>query len=164
MTIPHDEAAERVCGALGGAPFDAIVTSPFERARGLAEAIARRSGKKAPRVDARLSELSFGEWEGRAFAEIETSDSARFSEWMARYTELAAPGGETVSDLDARVRSFVAELAQARDSSEDGLLVVAHAGIVRALRRLRDGTSWEEEISQPVPYLGVIEMEIELPP
>lgn len=95
--------------------------------------------------------------EGRTFTEIESTDPVRFSAWMARYTELAAPGGETVSELDARVRSFVEEARQARSGD---LLVVSHAGVTRALRRLRDGTSWEEEMSRPVPYLGITEIDL----
>ena len=136
VTIAHDDAAETVVKELGPTPFEAIVSSPFERALGLAKAVARRMGTGEPRVDARLSELSFGEWEGRRFDEIEANDAARFSAWMARYTELAAPGGETVAELDA------------------------HAGVVRALRRLRDGTSWEEEMSRAVPYLGVTQVDL----
>lgn len=157
VTIAHDDAAATVVEELGLAPFEAIVCSPFERALGLAKAVARRMGRGEPRVDARLSELSFGEWEGRRFDEIEADDAARFSAWMARYTELAAPGGETVAELDARVRAFVTEV---RTRSPGPLLVVAHAGVVRALRRLRDGTSWEEEMSRAVPYLGVTQVDI----
>jgi alpha-ribazole phosphatase len=158
VVTPHEEAAATVCESLGRESFGTIVSSPFERALGLGQAIARRLGKDAPQIDARLSELSFGEWEGRTFAEIESADSERFSAWMARYTELAAPGGETVAELDARVRGFVADL---RGTSSSDLVVVAHAGVTRALRRLRDGTSWEQEMSRPVPYLGITELDLE---
>jgi alpha-ribazole phosphatase len=158
VAVPHDEAAASVWRQLEGARVEGLVTSPFERARGLAEAIARLSGYEAPRVDPRLSELSFGEWEGRTFAEIEASDGARFAAWMARYTELSAPGGETVKDLDARVRAFVTEQ---RAHHSGPVLVVAHAGVVRALRRLRDATTWEEEMRRPVPYLEVATIDLE---
>ncbi|MFO0639009.1 MAG: histidine phosphatase family protein [Polyangiaceae bacterium] len=160
VEVPHEEAAADVWRRVEGARIERIVSSPFERARGLAEAICRLSGHEAPRVDGRLSELSFGEWEGRTFSEIEASDGARFALWMARYTELAAPGGETVADMDARVRAFVAE-ERARHAGT--LLVVAHAGVVRALRRLRDATTWEEEMRRPVPYLEVSTIDLERP-
>jgi alpha-ribazole phosphatase len=153
VAVPHDEAAKLVVSRLSAldVPIRRITTSPWERAQGLAEALAKQLGLPL-RVDARLSELSFGEWEGRMFAEIEGSDAQRFAAWMADYTVVRPPGGETVDDLKRRVESLVHE------PSVDGTLWVTHAGVIRELRRrAKVGAggvaTTESEMTFPVEHL-----------
>jgi broad specificity phosphatase PhoE len=74
---------------------------------------------------------------------------------MADYTVVHPPGGESVADLEARILSFVEEQRR----REGDLVVVAHAGPIRALRRLARGSSWADEFAEPVPFLGVIEVD-----
>jgi alpha-ribazole phosphatase len=151
----HDAAAAEVHEALLalGAKPAALFSSPWSRASRLADAFAARIGLTAV-LDARLSELSFGEWEGRRWDELEREDGARLSAWMADYTVERPPGGESVADLEARILSFVEEH---RPRAGD-VVVVAHAGPIRALRRLGRATSWGEEFARSVPFLGVSEV------
>ena len=78
-----------------------IWTSPWERTRGLAEALGKCLSVPVD-ADARLSEIAFGEWEGRSYAEIEANDGDRFRAWMADWERLAPPGGESVPALPSR--------------------------------------------------------------
>jgi broad specificity phosphatase PhoE len=87
-------------------------------------------------LDARLREMHFGEWEGRDWKDLETSDGVRLSAWMSDWTEQAPPGGETVAELVARADAVLAEL---RHSPPQTVVIVSHAGWIRAaLCRLRD--------------------------
>ena len=79
-------------------------------------------------LEPRLREMNFGEWEGRTWSELEQADSRRMREWMAEWTTIRAPGGESFADVVDRVRSWLHELP--RDTSRH--LVVAHAGSIRA--------------------------------
>jgi alpha-ribazole phosphatase len=148
VTIPPEAAAEHVRAALPGIPV-CVVASPWARARDPGAAIAGGLGV-ALVVEPRLAEISMGVWEGRAFADIEREDGARLSRWMEAWQTEAPPGGESVLDLEARVGSWLAE-----PRGPGPVLVVAHAGPIRAIRRLVRGASWEVVMSEPVPHLAV---------
>ena len=152
----HDEAARTVHEALvlRRAQPGLIFASPWARAHDLAAALARTMGTTSVRVDPRLSELSFGEWEGRSWEDLRLHDGERLDAWMANYVTARPPGGETTSDLDARIRAFVGALGEIEGTP----VIVSHAGPIRAFRRLAHGTSWEEELARPVPFLGVEEV------
>jgi len=152
----HEDAAQTVRDALGPrrASLGVIHASPWARARKLAVALASAMGTAGVKIDPRLSELSFGEWEGRTWDELRLHDGARLDAWMAHYATARPPGGETTGELEERVRAFVRALAP----GEGTPVVVAHAGPIRALRRLAHGTSWAEELARPVPFLGVEEI------
>ena len=153
VLVAHEVAAERVQAslvAIGAAPV-AIVASPWERTLGLAEALAKRLGIREVRTDARLSELGFGEWEGRLWSDLERDDGSRLAVWMAHYLEERPPGGETVGELERRLDGF---LADSGDWKGD-VLVVTHAGVVRTLRRKANGASVDTEMAIPVAHLEV---------
>jgi alpha-ribazole phosphatase len=78
-----------------------------------------------------LRELNCGAWEGLSLAEIQSS---RPDEWAARLADLVdfrAPGGESLTDLAARVLPALAEIV-ARHRGEE-VLVVAHGGVNRVI-------------------------------
>lgn len=98
-----------------------VIASPLARCRELATLL-----HPAPRFDARLMEMHFGEWEGKPWDEIprEALDA-----WAADLLHHAPPGGESVAMLQARSIACLNALA------EEGLttcIVVTHAGVMRA--------------------------------
>ncbi|MES1183125.1 MAG: histidine phosphatase family protein [Myxococcales bacterium] len=125
-----------------------IWTSPWARTQPVAEELARRFGV-ACQVDARLSELSFGAWEGRAFSEIERTDSARFQRWMRAYEVEAPPSGETAAQLRARVAQWLEE----RRTSRKTVLAVSHAGVIRMGWAIAGELSYSEVAGRSVPHL-----------
>ena len=64
----------------------AVCASPLRRARQLAEALHRQ-----PRFDARLMEMSFGDWEGQPWQSI---DRALLDAWAADPLSTAEPREE----------------------------------------------------------------------
>ena len=126
------------CGAILGAlvardgrTLDALdyVSSPLGRARETME-IARRRLDLEPaayRVDARLAELSFGEWEGRTLAELRALNPPLLAERERNKWRFVPPGGESYQQLAARMRAWYDDLAG------DAVVVVAHGGTARAL-------------------------------
>jgi broad specificity phosphatase PhoE len=144
------EAAAILLGQLDrdGRRIARVWTSPWERTRAPATAIAGRLGVPIV-VDARLSELAFGEWEGQAFSVLEAD--ARFASWMRDWRDAAPPGGERLSDLVARVRAWRAE---ARANAEDSL-VLTHAGVIRALRADGRGVAYAAVASEAVEHLVI---------
>jgi alpha-ribazole phosphatase len=138
--VETELSADDAARALGAVSASCVWSSPSRRC---AEIAARLGATH--RVDARLLELSFGDWEGRAWSSLE--GDALFDAWMRDWKSVAPPGGESVPQLESRVRAWLAELA-----GEHAL--VAHAGVVRALRVILRGQSWDEAMRVEVPHLA----------
>jgi len=151
VLVPPDEAARLVAERwtkLSGPESPEIWSSPWARTREVAESLAR-FWQTTCTLDPRLSELSFGEWEGRPFVDIERSDRQRFKTWMRRYDSTAPPGGETTGELEQR---FVGWWNDRRES-ERPVLAFTHAGIIRMARSLEQGISYAKAFERPVDHL-----------
>jgi alpha-ribazole phosphatase len=133
---------------LSPSPCAAVYTSPWRRTREVAERLAARWDVPL-RVDARLSELSFGEWEGRAYADLERTDAERLHRWMQDYEHVPPPGGETAIALVARVSSWLDEVR----ALGTVILAVTHAGPIRAARALVSGEPYSVQALSPVAHL-----------
>jgi alpha-ribazole phosphatase len=127
---------------------DELWCSPWERTRSVAEELARRWAVPC-RADARLSELCFGEWEGRSYADIERDDAGRFSRWMKAYETAAPPGGEALPELVRRVTSWLEDVGR-RNAL---ILAVTHAGVIRVVRTVRDACTYAAALRRPVEHL-----------
>lgn len=129
-----------------------VWTSPLSRCAELADRAAAALGV-ACRRDDRLLELSYGLWEGRAWAEIERADPLRFRTWLARWETEGCPGGESAGDVEARVRSWWEGLP------EGAHVLIGHAGALRALQVIARGARWADAMAAPVPHLKWIRFE-----
>lgn len=118
----HEAALAAVIAMLP--TLDGVITSPLRRCRILADSIAARAGLTAS-PDARLREMDFGAWEGRAWDDI---PRAELDAWAADFLHARPHGGESVAQLQARTR-----LALAEHGARPGLhLIVTHAGVIKA--------------------------------
>jgi alpha-ribazole phosphatase len=151
IDVPELEAPEHVAQGilsnLGPHVPEHLIASPLARANGPAVHLARTLGLTLA-SDARVSELSMGQWEGRSWTEVEAHYGGIYTHWMEHWKTEAPPEGETVAQLSARVASFAYALPPGCT------LVIAHAGVIRALRVLQ-GASWDAAMSEAVPYGSV---------
>lgn len=108
----------------------ALVSSDLRRARETADLLAAPWGLEVS-LEPRLREMDFGEWDGRLWTDLERDDADRLRAWRERWVTAPSPAGESFSDLAARVRSWFGDLE--RGAAPPRLLVVAHAGSIRAL-------------------------------
>jgi alpha-ribazole phosphatase len=77
-----------------------------------------------------LKEVDFGRWEGKQFEEILQSDEELVQSWVTAPDTFTFPGGEPVSGFRNRVTAFASQLDM---ESDEGVLVVAHGGVIRHL-------------------------------
>ncbi len=112
--------------------FDAIYASPLTRCHQLAQALCADElfghASENIKLDARLKELHFGDWEMSPWDAIPRE---KFDVWADDYANLAPPNGETFSELHARAKSFVEDVSS--HSQGKHILVVTHGGFIRAL-------------------------------
>jgi ribonuclease H / adenosylcobalamin/alpha-ribazole phosphatase len=102
--------------------IDAVVTSPLDRARCTAEAVASAAGVPLV-VDDDLVETDFGNWEGLSFGEVSTRWPAEMAAWLAS-ADAVPPGGESLAAVGRRVLDALDRLL----SSHKGhtVVVVSH--------------------------------------
>lgn len=128
----------------------AFYCSPLSRARETLELALGEAGW-SPQVrtenviyDPRLIELSFGDWEGWTLSDIRQKDPANFalrekSKWFS-----TPPNGENYDMLCARVMSWLEDL-------DRPCLVVAHGGVLRAMRHILDKITQKEAPLLEIP-------------
>ncbi|HLP09925.1 MAG TPA: histidine phosphatase family protein [Opitutaceae bacterium] len=136
-----DDEAAAVRASLPWAPL-VVWSSPAERCRRL----AARLTDAAVRIEPRLAELDMGEWDGRRWDELSGPVHAA---WMADPWRTRPPGGESAEDLLARVGEVRGELFAARP---ERLLLVTHAGVIRAWRSIGEGRPLAELFSEAVGF------------
>lgn len=128
---------------------DLVWSSPSIRCRELAALISVELGASF-RQDERLREMNFGDWEGVPWDDIEEKTLCA---WTQQWETAAPPGGETIGALECRVGAWEADLNVAQEH-----LLIAHAGVVRALWVLRESISWPTAMRRDVPWLTVLEI------
>ena len=141
-------SASRLGRSLPRTPPRVIWTSPLRRCREVAGELARLLEAEV-RIDDRLSEMDFGEWEDRSWEEIERHNPIRYEVWLAGWREIAPPGGESLAVFEARIGAWLRE----RGDDIETAALVGHAGVIRALRVLGAGATWDEALREPIPHL-----------
>lgn len=103
-----------------------VITSPLSRSADAGRWLARWGWLH--RIDPRLTELDFGQWDGRRWDEI---GAAAVDVWCADFAAHAPGGGESVAQLLQRCHAVLAEHVEARHGC-----AVGHAGWISAARWL----------------------------
>ena len=110
-------------------PFDLIVSSHLSRARETAEILAK-SHDTPVQVDPGFSEMGYGEWEGKSFAELRRRWPLEMRAWHEE-GDFRGPGGETVEGLIARVWKSFRHWADM--AGYQNMAIVSHGSAGRAL-------------------------------
>lgn len=121
--------ADRLAAALAPLPVRAVYSSPLARARETGRRIAAARAVDL-RIEPRLREQSFGEWEGLTRAEVLERDRERLLRWEADLGT-PPPGGEPLTEVQARMLALVQELA--RGHRGEHVALVSHVGPIKAL-------------------------------
>jgi broad specificity phosphatase PhoE len=116
------EQAAALARGFVSAPVKRVLTSPLQRARDTAAAIAAPHDLPVE-VDDRLIELDYGEWDGLALTDVSPDDWAAWRD----DPHFAPPGGERLSDVTARVVSFCTDVL-----TDDLVIGVSHVSPIKA--------------------------------
>ncbi|AVO37661.1 histidine phosphatase family protein [Pukyongiella litopenaei] len=138
--IPLDDTARADLDGLAlPAPWDraALWSSPLVRAVDTARLVARAE----PRIDADLTEMNWGDWEGRRGADLladPAMDYRHIEDWGWDYRP---PGGESPAELRTRLSRWLGRI-------DGDAVAVCHIGVMRVLLALAHG--WD--FSGPAPF------------
>lgn len=110
--------------------LDEIYCSPLERSYLTAQIIANIKNLDC-KLDNRLVEMNFGEWEGLTRPEIKNNYPESFRTWMEEPHLANIPAGETIEIAQKRIVEFVN--SKIIGSNKNTILVVSHGAIIRLL-------------------------------
>ena len=142
----HDRLGRVLCGRMGGVVLSdqgrreadalgrrlaeralaAVYSSPLERTRETAEAVAAPHGL-VPEVDPDLNEVDVGDWSGRAFADLR--GEPEWAAWNSARAEARAPGGEAMAEVQLRVARVLERLRE-RHAGQT-VAVVSHGDVIK---------------------------------
>ncbi|RMG27937.1 MAG: alpha-ribazole phosphatase [Gammaproteobacteria bacterium] len=138
--------------------WEAVISSPLRRCREFAEWLARQRGLPL-QLDARLKEIGFGAWEGRTYAELKAEDEEAIRRFYTDPVRHRPPGAEPVAEFRARVEAALHDLLATY--GEGRLLVVAHAGVIRAAIARVLQVPDRAMMRVRIPYAGRVGIELD---
>jgi ribonuclease H / adenosylcobalamin/alpha-ribazole phosphatase len=114
---------------LATADLGVIVASPLLRTMRTAQEVAAVTGAEVVTDDG-FRETDFGDWEGLTFAEVRERWPAEVTAWLAD-PQVAPPGGESFSDVSARVTAALRRILAAQAGQT--VLIVSHVTPIKTL-------------------------------
>ena len=145
--------AELTGKALRDVTVDMAFTSPLIRAKHTAQCIL--AGRKVPIIeDERLIEISFGIYEGCCYAEENRQVPQQWIEnfFHAPQDYVAAPGGESLDDVEKRTRNFMEDICSRKELQDKTILVSTHGcalrGLLNSIRESNREDYWHGGVSK----------------
>ena len=139
------EEAKKIGNSLHG-EFDRFYSSPLIRCHQLAEILEQGT----PVIEPRLKEMNFGQWEMQSWDKIPKSE---LCPWMKDFVNRRVPDGESMAQLVSRVKAWYGELLS---TGAIRVLVVTHAGPIRVILSLINGTPIEDAFKLYKPHFGEV--------
>jgi alpha-ribazole phosphatase len=134
----HTSQAARALADVLPRAIGPVRTSPLRRCAQLARALNKLRPELDPVTDPRLQEMNFGTWESQAWADIPRQ---ALDAWIADFAGHAFGGQENIQGFMSRVASALQETrAGAAEHPGRDAVWITHAGVIRAVQLLTDGT------------------------
>jgi alpha-ribazole phosphatase len=138
--------------AVEGREWDRVVSSSMTRCAAFAAELAQRRGLPL-RVDARLAEYHFGDWQGVPIETIAAMDSQALERFWADPVTCPPPGAEPFGAFHARLSAVLDDVAA--EASDARVLVVTHGGAIRLLRCVAEGRGFGDMAGIDVPHASL---------
>jgi alpha-ribazole phosphatase len=141
--------ADALAKRLAGEHIDVVYASDLSRAWETATTIVTHHTCLL-HAEPGLREMSFGDWEGLTYTEIQERDAQLLAHWEADELNVSAPAGETLQQIAQRVQTVLERLIV--DHPDETVLLVAHGGALQVLLCLALGLSpqsyWQFHLDQ----------------
>jgi probable phosphomutase (TIGR03848 family) len=135
--IPLDDRgraqAEALAARLAPVPLDAIITSPLERCRQTAEAIAAM-GEGRPTVleDERVGECHYGDWTGKPLKRLAREPLWRVVQAHPGAARFPGEGGESIMDMQHRAVTAIMDWNE-RLGAEAVYMICSHGDVIKSV-------------------------------
>lgn len=139
-------------------PWDIIITSPLVRCAAFAEELSDRHKIKLD-YDERIKEIGWGDWEGKTPAELNADDPHTVARALNEPHTQRPANAEPINDFQQRISSAWNDITNAH--SEKHILMVAHAGVIRAVLTNILNTPVENMFRIHVPNASITRIHVE---
>ena len=157
LTERGQREADAIARALSARNVTAVYSSPLDRTRTTAEALAKLH-RLDVRVDGGFREMGFGVWEGLNVDEVTARYPDDFRRWREAPHTLVVEGAERLGDVAGRVTASLAALEQ--EHAGGTVVLVTHAVVIRLLVLKALGLGSERLWSVDASPAGITELEI----
>lgn len=123
--------AEKAAANFDPSGFDVVFSSPLKRSLTTAKIFTK--GQKEIKIDQRLTEINFGEWDGEFLSELGQKYPDAIDPWgkaAADYIKYA-PSGESFTSLDERCGRFLDDMK--KNYLTKKVLVFCHGTLIRMM-------------------------------
>lgn len=122
------EEAKKTAQIFADLKLDFIYSSDLIRTKNTALFIAR-SKKMKINESKKIREISFGDWEGLNYKEIEKKFPDDLAKWKDDLINNNPTGGEKILNFKARIKDFFQEILNKHQGEK--ILVVTHGGVIK---------------------------------
>ena len=141
--------ADSTAAFLSNVPFSAVYASDLSRAHDTGAAVA--SVCRVPiHASPQLREIFAGEWEGKLYNELEEKYRESYAVWRHQIGRAQCPGGESVRDLQVRVRRCVEEIVGKHPN--ETICIATHATPIRVMECVWTHTPLE--LMHTIPWVS----------
>ena len=122
---------QKICQALCSRDitFDHIISSPLSRCADLAMLLNKELPKVKLTIEEQIREISFGEFDGKAFHNIKDKWPLLDAFWQ-NPAENTLPGAESLCDFRQRIVSAWSKIIE---TEHDNTLIISHGGVIRMI-------------------------------
>lgn len=128
LSVQGEQQAQQLAERLAGLPIAAIYSSPLERTRQTAQPLAARLDLPV-QTAAPFTEIDFGEWTGKCFAEL--ADDPRWRDWNAFRSSARLPHGGLM--LEVQLRAVAGLQALCEQHPDQVVAIVSHGDVIKAI-------------------------------
>ena len=139
-------------------PWDIIITSPLIRCAAFAEELSNRHNIDVE-VEDRVKEIGWGDWEGKTPAELNAEDPQTVARALSDPMNHRPSNAENINDFFQRVNQAWEHVTEKHKGKH--LLIVAHAGVIRAVLTGILNTTAENMFRIHVPNASISRIQIE---
>jgi broad specificity phosphatase PhoE len=130
--------AESIVAELGNCGIRSVYAGPGEAERQTGALLAKALGVRVHMLEG-LSEIDYGMWQGLTLDEIKVRQPKVYKQWSKAPTSVRPPGGETIREVDGRLRRALKEVIR-REKGHATLLVLRPVamGLLRCIVQEED--------------------------
>lgn len=139
LTEEGVKQAEEAAQQLRGKRIEVILSSPLDRAEQTARIVSNVVGAPVVIEERLIDRRRFPDWEGVHYTEFTKHD--HYPEWKVKRNEyeFKLPGGESLGDVEIRVRPLFEELTTEEKYKGKRVLIVSHGDVIQTIQKIVTG-------------------------
>ncbi len=111
-------------------------------------------------IDDRMLERSYGDFAGKAHADIIAKYGQEAYDKWHRGWEDRTPNGESFADVEIRVKEFIDMLKQKYSGTDTNIAISAHGNSIRLFRKIMENATIKDTCSWTIAYDQIFEYQI----